>query len=276
MNNKTVTSTVALLLSVACIGAQPARAQDATGTSSEVSQPPADGLPADDASVSGSTEAAAPAESTESSAPPADENPYGDASASADTSGVSEDTSAPEEEPAPPPERAGKLRWGAQLGYMFHTDPRGTFRSAKWMPIGLELDYGLGKLPFAVVGKVDVSPLCFGGRDYDCSGMQFRGFVGLEVGIQKAPGSVLHMVYLNASLGYRYASAEVADSMGSTTNGKVDGASQLISEISASMMIPVTSRFSIGPRVALSSNLTAVGDEGVSGLQLGLRVLHAP
>jgi hypothetical protein len=270
MTNKTVTSTLAMVLSVACVGAQHARAQDAADPSSQVdSQPPADGQPpASDSPAPDDSASAPPAESTE---PAADANPY---EASADASMESSEASA--SETAAPPKDTGflKLRWGAQLGYLFPTDSKDNFRAAKWMPIGAELGLGMGKSPFAIVVKADVSPLCFG--QHDCSGMQVRGLAGLEVGIQKAPGSVLHMVYLNASLGFRYASSEIEDTMGSTENGKMDGTTQLVSECSAAMMIPVTHNFSIGPRVALSSALTGVTKEGVSSLQLGVRVLHAP
>jgi hypothetical protein len=275
MNKKTVTSSLALLL-LACAGAQTARAQDAAApdASSQVSesQPPADGQPP-------ATEAAPPpAESSEppageapSSEPtPSDANPY----ESSDASMPPEDTSA-SEEPAPPVDnRKIRLRWGAQLGYLFPTDAKPGFRAPKWMPIGGELGLGLGGSPFAVVFKADVSPLCFGG--HDCSGTQVRGLAGLEVGIQKAAGSVLHMVYLNASIGYRYANAKIEDSAGSTKGGKLSNASGLMSEVSASMMVPVTRNFSLGPRVAISSNLTGNPKDGVSSLQLGVRVLHMP
>jgi hypothetical protein len=49
----------------------------------------------------------------------------------------------------------------------------------------------------------------------------------------------------------------------------------LISEVSAGMMIPVTRNFSLGPRAALSSNLTGDPKDGVMSVQLGVRVLHA-
>jgi hypothetical protein len=204
MNNKTVTSSLALLLSFASVGAQQARAQDAADTSSQVSdsQPPADGQP--QASDAPAPDPSAPP--VDSSEPAATEpNPYeasDDASAAGDASAASDDSSASEATTVQADSGGLKLRWGAQLGYFFHTDPKAGFHSAKWLPIGAELGLGTGKSPFALVVKADVSPLCFGG--HDCSGLQFRGLAGVEVGIQKPPGSVLHMVYLNASLGYRY------------------------------------------------------------------------
>lgn len=275
MNKKTVTSSLALLL-LACAGVQTARAQDAApDASSQVSesQPPADGQPP----AAPSDGSAPPAEGTEPPAgdpssgepAPADANPY----ESSDASAPPEDTSVSEEPAAPVDNRSIRLRWGAQLGYLFPTDARSGFRAPKWMPIGGEVGLGLGASPFAVVFKADVSPLCFGG--HDCSGTQVRGLAGLEVGIQKASDSVLHMVYLNASLGYRYASAKIEDASGSTKGGKLS-ANGLISEVSASMMIPVTRNFSLGPRVAISSNLTGNPKDGVSSLQLGVRVLHMP
>ncbi len=276
MNNKTVTSSLALLLSLACVGAQTARAQDAADTTAPVSdsQPPADGQPP---ASEPAPDAAPPPEATEA-------NPYGEPSSSeppADTSMYeTTDSSAPPDDGSssdqPPPEEDKgflKLRWGAQLGYLFPTDPRPDFRAAKWMPIGLELGLGLGKSPFAVVIKADGSPLCFGG--HDCSGTQIRGLVGLEVGIQKASGSVLHMVYFNASIGYRYATSSIENAAGSTVGGKLGTVNGLISEVSASMMIPITRTFSLGPRAALSSNLTGDPKDGVMALQLGVRVLHA-
>jgi hypothetical protein len=252
------------------VGAQHARAQDATDTSSQVSesQPPTDGQPpatdAPAAEASGS-----PVEA--SSEPPADTTSY---DASADGSVATDDASASETAAAQADAKWLKLLWGVQLGYLFPTDTHSDFRAAKWMPIGAELDLGMGKSPFAIVFKADVSPLCFGG--HDCSGTQVRALAGLEVGIQKGNGSVLHMVYLNASLGYRYASSSVENAAGDTTNGKISGLSLLMSEVSACMMIPVTHNFSLGPRVALSSNLTSNTKEGVSSLQLGVRFLHAP
>lgn len=275
MTNKTVTSTLAMVLSLASVGAQQARAQEAVDPSSQVSdsQPPADGQPpASDVPPSDGS-GAPPAEDASAEAQATEATPY-DASADA-SMGTEEDTSSE----APKRVDDGKflhLRWGAQLGYMFPTATKDNFRAAKWLPIGAELGMEMGKTPFAIVVKADVSPLCFGSHGNDCSGTQFRGLAGLEVGIQKGSGSVLHMVYLNASLGYRYASSEIKDAMGSTTDGKMSGQGSLTSECSASMMIPVTRNFSLGPRVAISSNLTNVSKEGVSALQLGLRVLHAP
>ena len=273
MNKKTVTSSLALLLSLACVDAQNARAQDSADTTAPVSdsQPPADGQPP---ATDPAPEAAPPSEPTEA-------NPYSEPSSSEpppDTSMY--ETSAPPDDGSssdqPPPEEDKgflKLRWGAQLGYLFPTDPRPDFRAAKWMPIGLELDLGLGKSPFAVVIKADGSPLCFGG--HDCSGAQVRGLVGLEVGIQKASGSVLHMVYFNASIGYRYASSKIENAAGSTKDGTLGTVNGLISEVSASMMVPITRTFSLGPRAALSSNLTGDPKDGVMAVQLGVRVLHA-
>lgn len=278
MNKKTVTSSLALLLSVACVGAQTARAQDAADTTAPVSdsQPPADGQPPESEPA---PDAEPPAESTESappsepsSEPPADTSMY----ETSDSSEPPDYESSMEETDQPPPEEDKgflKLRWGAQLGYLFPTDPRPDFRAPKWMPIGLELGLGLGKSPFALVIKADGSPLCFGG--HDCSGTQVRGLVGLEVGIQKASGSVLHMVYFNASLGYRYATSKIENAAGSTLGGTLGTVNALISEVSASMMVPVTRTFSLGPRAALSSNLTGDPKDGVMSLQLGVRVLHA-
>jgi len=271
MNNKTVTSTLAMLLSVACVGAQQARAQDAADlTDMSDSQPPADGQsPVSDAPApEDSTSAPAEASSTEAAAP-AEATPY-------DT--TAEDSSAPpddgsSESAPPPPPKGVAIRWGAQIGYMLPTDPQPPFEAASWLPIGLELGLGKATSPFAFVAKVDGSPVCFG--DDDCSGMQFRGLAGLEVGIQKAADSVLHMVYLNASLGYRYAQSEVKNEDGVTT-GKLSGESILVSDVSASMMIPVSHNFSMGPRVALISNLTSDTPEGVSMVELGLRIIHAP